>query len=53
MERKLIAEPFKIKVVEPITMTSRSQREQAIQVMFDATRCVENAYFIREREAGY
>lgn len=31
MERKLIAEPFKIKVVEPIKMTSRSQREQAIE----------------------
>jgi tyrosine phenol-lyase len=24
-----------------------------IDVMFDATRCVENAYFIKEREAGY
>ncbi len=24
-----------------------------IQVMFDATRCVENAYFIKEREAAY
>nr|WP_092070081.1 tyrosine phenol-lyase [Dendrosporobacter quercicolus]NSL48119.1 tyrosine phenol-lyase [Dendrosporobacter quercicolus DSM 1736]SDM06019.1 tyrosine phenol-lyase [Dendrosporobacter quercicolus] len=31
MERKLIAEPFKIKVVEPITMTSRSQREHAME----------------------
>lgn len=31
MERRTIAEPFKIKVVEPIKMTSRSQREQAIQ----------------------
>ncbi|MBB4824371.1 tyrosine phenol-lyase [Sporosarcina luteola] len=25
----------------------------AIDVMFDATRCVENAYFIKEREAGH
>jgi tyrosine phenol-lyase len=24
-----------------------------IDVMFDATRCVENAYFIKERESGY
>jgi tyrosine phenol-lyase len=28
-------------------------RKHEIPVMFDATRCVENAYFIKEREAGY
>ncbi|MCB1979618.1 MAG: tryptophanase, partial [Burkholderiaceae bacterium] len=27
--------------------------QHGIQVMFDATRCVENAYFIKEREAAY
>ncbi|SFH78109.1 tyrosine phenol-lyase [Tindallia magadiensis] len=27
--------------------------EHHIKVMFDATRCVENAYFIKKREAGY
>src|SRR5690625_1236841 len=28
-------------------------KDHGIKVMFDATRCVENAYFIKEREAGY
>lgn len=28
-------------------------KEHDIKVMFDATRCVENAYFIKERETGY
>lgn len=28
-------------------------RKQGIRVFSDATRCVENAYFIKEREAGY
>ncbi len=27
--------------------------KNGIKVMFDATRCVENAYFIKEREPGY
>ncbi|WP_423364487.1 tyrosine phenol-lyase [Mycoplasma sp. P36-A1] len=27
--------------------------KNAIKVFYDATRCVENAYFIKEREAGY
>ncbi len=27
--------------------------KHGIRVIFDATRCVENAYFIKEREAGY
>lgn len=31
MEKRTIAEPFKIKVVEPIKMTSRAQREEAIK----------------------
>lgn len=31
MEKRTIAEPFKIKVVEPIKMTSRAQREDAIK----------------------
>ena len=31
MEKRTIAEPYKIKVVEPIKMTSRTQREAAIQ----------------------
>ncbi len=28
-------------------------QKHGIPVMFDATRCVENAYFIKERESGY
>ncbi|PKR78419.1 tyrosine phenol-lyase [Halalkalibacillus sediminis] len=28
-------------------------QQHGIDVMYDATRCVENAYFIQEREAGY
>lgn len=43
---------------QPISMQNlREVKEVAhankIKVMFDATRCVENAYFIREREDGY
>lgn len=43
---------------QPISMQNlREVKEIAhankIKVMFDATRCVENAYFIREREDGY
>ncbi len=28
-------------------------QRRGIKVMFDATRCIENAYFIKERETGY
>jgi tyrosine phenol-lyase len=43
---------------QPVSMANlRAVKELAdkhgIKVMFDATRCVENAYFIREREEGY
>ncbi len=43
---------------QPVSMANiRAVRNLAqqhgITVMFDATRCVENAYFIKEREAGY
>lgn len=43
---------------QPVSMDNlRSVKELCsrhnIPVMFDATRCVENAYFIKEREAGY
>lgn len=43
---------------QPVSMENmRSVKElcskNKIKVMFDATRCVENAYFIKEREKGY
>lgn len=43
---------------QPVSMQNmREVREltnrYGIKVFYDATRCVENAYFIREREAGY
>ncbi|OOF70686.1 tyrosine phenol-lyase [Rodentibacter caecimuris] len=43
---------------QPVSMANmRAVREltakHGIKVFFDATRCVENAYFIKEREAGY
>ena len=43
---------------QPVSMANlRAVKELCaplgIQVMFDATRCVENAYFIKEREAAY
>ncbi|MDL2248285.1 tyrosine phenol-lyase [Tyzzerella sp. OttesenSCG-928-J15] len=43
---------------QPVSMENMRQvRELAtknnIKVMYDATRCVENAYFIKEREPGY
>ncbi len=43
---------------QPVSMENMRQVKELcnkhnISVMFDATRCVENAYFIQEREAGY
>ena len=43
---------------QPVSMdnlkaVSKLAHDHDIKVMFDATRCVENAYFIKEREAGY
>lgn len=39
--------------MENIKAVSELAREHKIKLMFDATRCVENAYFIKEREEGY
>ncbi|MBM7693882.1 tyrosine phenol-lyase [Peribacillus deserti] len=39
--------------MENIREVYRVCRNYGIEVMFDATRCVENAYFIKEREEGY
>ena len=43
---------------QPVSMqnikdVSELAHKNGIKVMFDATRCVENAYFIKEREPGY
>jgi len=43
---------------QPVSMQNLKEvsalaKKYHIKVMFDATRCVENAYFIREREEGY
>ncbi|KNF08166.1 tyrosine phenol-lyase [Gottschalkia purinilytica] len=43
---------------QPVSMknlkeVSKLAKENGIMVMYDATRCVENAYFIKEREEGY
>lgn len=39
--------------MENLKAVSEVAKEHGIRVMFDATRCVENAYFIKEREEGY
>ncbi len=44
MTRKYMAEPFKIKVVEPIAMTTREQREEAIK------RAGYNTFLLRSKE---
>lgn len=43
---------------QPVSMENLKEvytmaHKHGIKVMFDATRCVENAYFIKKREAGY
>lgn len=43
---------------QPVSMQNMREVKQlcekhGIKVMYDATRCVENAYFIKEREDGY
>ncbi|HLS20632.1 MAG TPA: tyrosine phenol-lyase [Bacillota bacterium] len=39
--------------MENLKAVSQIAKKHNIRVMFDATRCVENAYFIKERESGY
>ncbi len=39
--------------MENMKAVAKVAKEHDIKIMFDATRCVENAYFIKEREAGY
>ncbi len=39
--------------MENMKAVSNVSKKHNIKVMFDATRCVENAYFIKEREEGY
>jgi len=43
---------------QPVSMenaraVSKIARQHGIKVMFDATRCIENSYFIKEREEAY
>ncbi len=43
---------------QPVSMKNMKEvraltKKHGIKVFFDATRCVENAYFIKEQEAGY
>lgn len=39
--------------MENMKAVSKLAHKHGIKVMFDATRCVENAYFIKEREEGF
>lgn len=39
--------------MENMKAVASMSRKHDIKVMFDATRCVENAYFIKQREEGY
>ncbi|HLS06732.1 MAG TPA: tyrosine phenol-lyase [Bacillota bacterium] len=39
--------------MENLKAVSEVAKKHNIHVMYDATRCVENAYFIKERESGY
>ncbi|SDC83058.1 MULTISPECIES: tyrosine phenol-lyase [unclassified Candidatus Frackibacter] len=39
--------------MENLKKVKEISEENDIKVMYDATRCVENAYFIKEREEGY
>ncbi len=39
--------------MENLRKVKAISEKNGIKVMFDATRCVENAYFIKEREPGY
>lgn len=39
--------------MENLRKVKEISEKNGIKVMFDATRCVENAYFIKEREPGY
>lgn len=43
---------------QPVSMenarsVSKIAKQHGIKIMFDATRCIENAYFIKEREEAY
>jgi len=43
-------QPFSMQNVKEL---SRTCQKHAIAIMFDATRCVENAYMIKKKEPGY
>ena len=39
--------------IENMKAVRELTKKHGIKVFYDATRCVENAYFIKEQEAGY